>query len=79
MGIDFSVFVVDAHEHSDARAVAAALTGAILACVTTVASFGLLALSEHPVLADLGLTAAVGIGSALLLAPTTLVLLRPRE
>ncbi|MFO0690674.1 MAG: MMPL family transporter [Myxococcota bacterium] len=66
----------DAGERGEAREVAAALTGALLACLSTVGAFGLLAMSEHPVLADLGLTAAVGIGSSLLLAPTTLVLLK---
>ena len=78
MGVDYSVFLVDAQESREPRSVAAALTGALLACVTTVGGFALLAVSEHPVLADLGLTAAVGIGSSMLLAPTTLVLLRPR-
>ena len=78
MGVDYSVFLVDAQESREDRSVAAALTGALLACVTTVGGFALLALSEYPVLADLGLTAAVGIGSSMLLAPTTLVLLRPR-
>lgn len=75
MGVDYAVFMVDASMGSDDRSVAAALTGALLACVSTVGAFGLLAVSEHPVLSDLGLTAAVGIGSSLLLAPTTLVLL----
>lgn len=77
MGVDYSVFLVDASESREAHGVAAALTGALLACVSTVGAFGLLAVSEHPVLADLGLTAAVGIGSSLLLAPTTLVLAKP--
>ena len=78
MGVDYSVFLVDAQESGENRSVAAALTGALVAGVTTVGGFGLLAVSEHPVLADLGLTAAVGIGTSMLLAPTTLVLLRPR-
>ncbi|MBK7948121.1 MAG: MMPL family transporter [Deltaproteobacteria bacterium] len=77
MGVDYSVFLVDASEGRETRGVAAALTGALLACVSTVGAFGLLAVSQHPVLADLGLTAAVGIGSSLLLAPTTLVLAKP--
>ncbi len=78
MGVDYSVFLVDADGSGEDGSVAAALTGALLASITTVAGFGLLAMSEHPVLADLGLTAAVGIGSSMLLAPTTLVLLRRR-
>ncbi|MBY0400203.1 hypothetical protein K2X89_07905, partial [Myxococcota bacterium] len=77
MGVDYSVFLVDASEEGETRGVAAALTGALLACLSTVGAFGLLAVSEHPVLADLGLTAALGIGSSLLLAPTTLILAKP--
>jgi len=78
MGVDYSVFLVDAQESGKDASIAAALTGALLAGVTTIAGFGLLAMSEHPVLADLGLTAAVGIGSSMLLAPTILVLLGRR-
>jgi predicted exporter len=79
MGVDYSVFLVDAYDESDPRSVAAALCGALLACVSTVVAFGLLAMSDHPVLSNLGLTAAVGITTSLLLAPTTLVLVRPKQ
>ena len=79
MGVDYSVFLVDAYDEPDSRSVAAALTGALLACVSTVVAFGLLAASDHPVLADLGLTAAVGIATSLMLAPTALVLVRPQR
>ncbi len=75
MGVDYSVFLVDAHDGAEPPAVAAALMSALLACVSTVGAFGMLALSEHPVLANLGLAAAVGITSSLVLAPVTLVLL----
>jgi predicted exporter len=78
MGVDYSVFLVDANDESEARSVAAALCGALLACLSTVVAFGLLAASDHPVLSNLGLTAAVGIATSLLLAPTTLVLVGPR-
>ena len=57
-------------------ATASGSTTSYIACATTIGAFGLLALSEHPVLADLGLTAAVGIGASVLLAPTTLVVAR---
>jgi predicted exporter len=77
MGVDYSVFLVDAADDPDGRSVAAALTGALLAGVSTVAAFGLLGTSMHPVLSSLGLTAAVGIGTSLLLAPVTLLLLHP--
>jgi predicted exporter len=78
MGVDYSVFLVDANDESEARSIAAALCGALLACVSTVVAFGLLAASDHPVLANLGLTAAVGIATSLVLAPTALVLVGPR-
>lgn len=77
MGVDYSVFLVDAADEPDEKSVAAALTGALLAGVSTVAAFGLLGASVHPVLSSLGMTAAVGIGTSLLLAPVTLLLLRP--
>jgi predicted exporter len=79
MGVDFGVFLVDAYDGPADVGVAAALTGMLLDCITTVGSFGLLALSEHPVLANLGLTVAIGIGSSLLLAPTTLASLSRPE
>lgn len=75
MGVDYSVFLVDAQTVEAPPAIAAALTSALLACVSTVGAFGMLAASDHPVLANLGLAAAVGITSSLLLAPVTLVLL----
>lgn len=76
MGVDYSVFLVDAHDEADPRSVAAALMGALLAGFSTILAFGLLALSDHPVLSSLGWTAAVGIATSLLLAPIALVWLR---
>ena len=77
MGVDYSVFLLDAYDERDPRSVAAALTGAFLAGFSTLVAFGLLAISRHPVLSNLGLTAAVGIATSLLLAPTALALIRP--
>jgi predicted exporter len=79
MGVDYSVFLVDAFDESDPKSVAAALTGALLAGGSTIIAFGLLALSLHPVLSGLGLTAAVGIATSLALAPATLLLLNPKQ
>jgi predicted exporter len=79
MGVDYSVFLVDALDESDPRSIVAALTGAILACFSTVVAFGLLGISDHPVLSNLGLTAAIGIASSLLLAPTALALAHPKR
>lgn len=77
MGVDYGVFLVDAHDASDDD-LGAALVSVFVACVTTVFGFGTLALSSHPILHAIGLTAAVGVVSSFLLAPTALVLLAPR-
>jgi predicted exporter len=79
MGVDYSVFLVDAFDESNPKGIQAALTGALLACASTVVAFGLLALSDHPVLSNLGLTATVGIATSLFLAPTTLAVVIPKE
>lgn len=79
MGVDYSVFLVDAYDEPDSKSVVAALCGALLACLSTVVAFGLLAVSDHPVLSNLGWTAAVGIATSLFLAPTMLVLIRPKH
>lgn len=78
MGVDYGVFLVDASESESERAIA--LLSVFLAATTTVLGFGLLALSVHPMLRVIGLTAWVGMTACALLAPTTLVLLgRPDE
>ncbi len=79
MGVDYSVFLLDAYDEADPRSVAAALTGALLAGLSTLVAFGLLAASRHPVLSNLGLTASVGIATSLLFAPMTLALVRPHR
>ena len=73
MGVDYGVFLVDASESESERAIA--LLSVFLAATTTVLGFGLLALSVHPMLRVIGLTAWVGMTACALLAPTTLVLL----
>jgi len=77
MGVDYSVFLVDAQDEADPKSVSAALLGALLAGFSTLVAFGLLALSDHPVLAGLGWTAAVGIATSVPLAPIALAWLRP--
>lgn len=79
MGVDYSVFLVDAWDEPDSKSMVAALCGALLACFSTVVAFGLLAMSDHPVLSNLGLTAAVGIATSLFLAPTMLLFVRPKR
>jgi len=73
MGVDYGVFLVDASESKGERAIA--LLSVFMAATTTVLGFGLLALSQHPMLRVIGLTAWVGMTACALLAPTTLVLL----
>ena len=77
MGVDYSVFLIDSHrngKHEEASVMSVALAG-----VSTLVGFGLLAFSRHPVLASLGMAAAVGILCCLVLAPTAIVLLRERD
>ena len=78
MGVDYGVFLVDAYGQRG-ESFDAALTSVSLACLTTVGGFGLLAFSAHPILATLGLSAALGIALSWLLAPAALLLLhRPK-
>jgi predicted exporter len=77
MGVDYGVFLVDASETEHERTVA--LLSVFLAATTTVLGFGLLAISRHPLLSIIGITATVGMLACLLLAPTTLILLTGRR
>ncbi len=73
MGADYGVFMV---EHRDwPEGLAATLLSVLIACLTTVLSFGLLALTDNPALHALGTTVAVGVLASLVLAPTTWLLL----
>ena len=73
MGVDYGVFLVDASESPSDRSIA--LLSVFMAATTTVLGFGLLALSQHPMLRVIGLTAWVGMTACAILAPTTLALL----
>ena len=70
MGVDYGVFLVDAERDAQPET---ALLSVVVAALTTLFGFGLLALSDHPLLSAIGLTAAVGVLACLVLAPTTLV------
>jgi predicted exporter len=72
MGVDYGVFLVDASETEDEPTTA--LLSIFFAATTTVLGFGLLALSEHPMLSTIGMTTFIGMTVCALLAPTTLVL-----
>jgi predicted exporter len=72
MGVDYGVFLVDASHSEEERRIA--LLSVFMAASTTVLGFGMLALSRHPMLSMIGVTATVGMLASLVLAPTTLVL-----
>jgi predicted exporter len=75
MGEDYAVFLLESRESP--KEIATTFVGVLLACVTTVLSFGLLALSSHPALRALGTVTSVGVLFSLLLSPLAL-LLAPR-
>jgi predicted exporter len=68
MGVDYGVFMVEARRHP--ASVGPTLTSLLVACLSTVLSFGLLAMSENPALRALGLITGLGVLFSLLLAPT---------
>jgi len=72
MGEDYGVFLV---ETTDAESMSATMLALVLACASTVLSFGLLAMSSIPALRSLGQVIGVGILLALLWAPAGLALL----
>jgi predicted exporter len=74
LGVDYSVLLVDAMREPSGRGLSAAVLGASIACGTTVFAFGLLSLSAHPVLANLGFTTTVGVATSFVLAPVTIAL-----
>ncbi len=76
MGVDYGVFMVEAEAHDSGPATAVSL---LVACLSTLASFGVLAASTNPALAAMGLTAAIGVLLSLLLAPTAWLLLVRRK
>jgi predicted exporter len=73
MGEDYGVFLV---EHESGPELPATVLGIVLACLTTVFSFGLLALSDIPALRSLGQLVSIGVLLSLVFAPAGLVLLK---
>jgi predicted exporter len=67
IGVDYAVFLREGGARLDA-----ALLGVVLAAITTLLSFGLLAMSSTPALQSFGFTLAVGVTVAALLSPTVL-------
>jgi predicted exporter len=75
MGVDYGIFIVDSA--NDRAHLEATLLSLLLSCLTTVFVFGTLAISEHAALRAIGATTGVGVLLSFVLAPVTLVLLRP--
>lgn len=77
VGINYAIFLFEgarAGEAQPASREAATLVGVALSAATTLLSFGLLSLSSMPALSGFGITLALGVGIAVLLAPAVLVL-----
>jgi predicted exporter len=72
IGADYGIFLAESRNHPEA--IGATALSILVACVTTVLAFGLLALSSSPVLQSIGGTIGVGVILALVLAPAALVL-----
>ena len=74
MGVDYGVFLAESTHHDDGQS--ATLLSIVVACISTVAAFGLLALSDNPALRAVGLTTGIGVLASFVLAPPILVLTR---
>jgi predicted exporter len=83
VGINYAIFLFEgARAATGPESVtreSAAMVGVVLSAATTLLSFGLLGLSSMPALAGFGITLALGIGIAVLLAPAVLVLAGEQE
>jgi predicted exporter len=77
MGVDFGIYLVDSALGS--RALGATLISILLCCLSTLLTFGTLALSSHPALRAIGLTSGLGIALSFLFAPATLLLMHADE
>jgi predicted exporter len=74
MGEDYGIYVIEARKSLDLSLTTLHSIG--LAALTTVLSFGLLALSDSPALAAIGWTVSLGLAFALLVTPLVMVLAR---
>lgn len=72
MGEDYGVFLV---ESEGTEGLAATVLGIVVACASTVISFGLLAMSTIPALRSLGQIVSLGVLLSMLFAPAGLTLL----
>ena len=77
MGVDYGIFMVETRESAEARL--ASLLSIVIACLTTVLSFGLMGLSRNPALRGIGLTAGAGSLLSLLFVVAIVALFEPRR
>jgi predicted exporter len=77
MGVDYGVFMVEIRDSDEGAG--PTLSGILVACLTTVLSFGLLAMSENPALRALGAISGIGSVLSLVLAPTAWLFVRRGE
>lgn len=77
MGVDYGVFMVEIRD--EAGDVGPTLSALCVACLTTVLSFGLLAMSSNPALRALGAISGLGVLLNLVLAPTAWLFVRRGE
>lgn len=85
MGVDYGVFLAEgvvaggagASPTSAPERQGATLLSIVIACLSTVLGFGLLAMSTNPALRAIGLTTGIGVLASLALAPTVLLLVAP--
>ena len=75
MGVDYGIFAVDCEDREVTQGVT--LSSLLISCITSVFVFGVLALSEQPVLRAIGLTTGVGVLLSLAIAPASMALARP--
>ncbi len=77
IGADYGVFMVESRADLHDRAVTLASSAA--SALTTMLSFGLLAMSDNPALASVGRCVVVGVACALLSSPVAVLLNRSRS
>lgn len=75
LGVDYGVFLIDTL-HPKGPDMRAALFGVVMAAMTTLLGFGLLATSSFPMLHRVGLVALLGVSAAMVLSPVARMLAR---
>jgi predicted exporter len=77
IGVDYCIFLL--HAQHDPTEEAATSLCLVLACVSTLLAFGLLAFSTFPALRALGAATGIGVLGCLLLAPSVLLVRQPGD